>query len=213
MSRQGEAAAQKHNLPRYIDGSCRREPDFEAAYPALSALCRGGIFVPKLKEGDVVVYLTKKGRYENLPPHRRLVASVTIYKKFTSHHDAAAWYNAQNADLPKNCLVENNAPVAWEKTHQKPILPDGEPKTLENWDSKYQARAALPPAFCATKAAFSGVAQSAVFIRCRYGIYFHRLRAHSYHAKPAGDFAGRLRPPAPICPQITTERQRTYERT
>ena len=154
MSRQGEAAAQKHNLHRYIDGSCRREPDLEAAYPALSALCRGGIFVPKLKEGDVVVYLTKKGRYENLPPHRRLVASVTIYKKFASHQDAAAWYNAQNAELPQNCLVENNAPVAWEKTHQKPILPDGEPKTLENWDSKYQARAALHPAFCAAKAAF-----------------------------------------------------------
>ncbi len=149
LSKQGREAAKQYDLPPFIDGSCRREPDFEAEFPALSALCRGGIFVPKLKENDIVVYLTKKAGYDDLPPHRRFVAAVKIIHAFGSHEEAAVWYGEQDAALPKNCMVSGNPPVPWEQTHQKPALPKGEAKNMENWDSKYEYRAALHSAFCA----------------------------------------------------------------
>jgi hypothetical protein len=39
---EGRRAVDEHQLAPFIDASCRREPDFEAAYPTISALCRGG---------------------------------------------------------------------------------------------------------------------------------------------------------------------------
>lgn len=153
-SKQGALAVEQFVLPGYIDGSCRREPDLEGDFPAISALCRGGIFVPKLVAGDIIVYLTKKGRYEGLPLHWRLVSAVQVKECFSSHEEAATWYRSRGLRLPYNCIVEGNPPVAWEKTHQRPVLPDGEEKTLANWDQKYEQRAARHPEFCACEAIY-----------------------------------------------------------
>jgi hypothetical protein len=35
----GQRAANQFGLPRFLDASCRREPDFESAFPSISALC------------------------------------------------------------------------------------------------------------------------------------------------------------------------------
>jgi hypothetical protein len=59
----GRQAIQEYSLPPFIDGSCRREPDFESPFPSITATCRGGNFAPRLREGDRVAYLTVRGRY------------------------------------------------------------------------------------------------------------------------------------------------------
>jgi hypothetical protein len=59
----GRRAIAQHGLPPFIDGSCRREPDFESAFPSISAVCRGRMFAPRLKKGDRVIYLTVRGKY------------------------------------------------------------------------------------------------------------------------------------------------------
>ena len=54
----GRSNARSHNLPPFIDGSCRREPDFQNPFPAITQLCRPGKLVPRLSVGDLVIYLT-----------------------------------------------------------------------------------------------------------------------------------------------------------
>ena len=54
----GRAAALKHGLLPFIDGSIRREPDLEHEHPSISCLCRAGKFAPRLRVGDVVGYIT-----------------------------------------------------------------------------------------------------------------------------------------------------------
>jgi len=40
----GKKAARKFGHPPYIDASCRREPDFESAFPSITAVCHGGTY-------------------------------------------------------------------------------------------------------------------------------------------------------------------------
>jgi hypothetical protein len=154
----GFAAINEFNLPPYIDGSCRREPDFESDYPSISALCRGGNFAPHLRVGDIVIYMTKIGNYlhpqvkEN---HWRLTAILEVYKRFSSHADAANWYQEQHMKLPTNCMIPGNPPVPLEKSegrhgtlpvlrpipmrykrHQLPMLD----YDLLAWDKWYEER-------------------------------------------------------------------------
>ena len=57
----GRAASEKFGIPPFVDGSIRGEPDLEHQFPSITCLCRGRNFAPRLREGDRVVYLTKKG--------------------------------------------------------------------------------------------------------------------------------------------------------
>jgi hypothetical protein len=59
----GRKAMYQHGLPPFIDGSCRREPDFESRFPSITATCRGGNFAPRLQIGDRIAYLKIKGKY------------------------------------------------------------------------------------------------------------------------------------------------------
>ena len=75
QSASGRAAVRKHALSPFIDGSCRREPDFESAFPSITAMCRAGNFAPRLQIGDRIAYLTVKGKYlGHHEPGWRLVA-------------------------------------------------------------------------------------------------------------------------------------------
>lgn len=58
--RAGRVAAEQFHLPPFLDGSCRREPDLESAFPSISALCRGRNFAPRLRVGDLAAYLAAK---------------------------------------------------------------------------------------------------------------------------------------------------------
>src|SRR5207253_136442 len=92
----GLEAIRDHGVPPYVDGSCRPEPDLAHPLPGITALAQGGAsFANRLLPGDLVVYVTAKGRYENWPTeHWRLTAVLKVVERFASHEDAAAWYRA-----------------------------------------------------------------------------------------------------------------------
>jgi hypothetical protein len=113
----GQKAARQFGLLPYVDGSCRREPDLESAYPSVSALCRARMFAPRLREGDRVAYITKLGCYSDYrPAHWRLTALLLIERRFESHADAADWYREQGLVVPRNCMVNSNPPLPLDHT-------------------------------------------------------------------------------------------------
>ncbi len=117
----GRQAIQEHDLLPFIDGSCRREPDFESPFPSITATCRGRNFAPRLRIGDRVAYLTVRGRYLcDRQSGWRLVAVLRVVQRFASHTEAAAWYQRQGRPLPSNCIVEGNPPKPLELTNGDP---------------------------------------------------------------------------------------------
>lgn len=131
----GIEAISRYGIPPYVDGSCRREPDFESQFPSISTLCHGKMFAPRLNPKDRVVYFTKKGRYQNFEePHWRFVAILQVSVRFENHDDAAQWYLGKKLPLPSNCMVKDNPPLSLQKT-------DLHKKSLEQWDRGYQYRA------------------------------------------------------------------------
>jgi len=61
---EGQNAIAQFDIPPYVDASCRREPDLECELPSISALCRGELFAPHLKEGDEVDHCMATHSYE-----------------------------------------------------------------------------------------------------------------------------------------------------
>ena len=135
--KEGRSAISRFGLPPFIDYSCRKEPDFMASYPSITALCRKGKFAPRLREGDIVVYITVKGKFLGSPfRHWRLTAILEVLHRFESHQKAAKWYRANNLSLPSNCMVPGNPPIPLEKT-----APISSFKTdLDRWDLDYWKR-------------------------------------------------------------------------
>lgn len=132
----GQAAIERFNLPRFIDGSCRREPDLQSKYPSITALCRAEKFAPRLYPDDIVVYVTKKDYYNAPRKHWKIVAVLRVLERFYSHEDAAEWYREKGLPLPANCMVIENQPSAFNQT----IGLDGL-KCMEDWDEGYWKRA------------------------------------------------------------------------
>ena len=146
-TRAGRAAVGRFSIPPYVDGSCRREPDFEAVYPTITALCRAGKFAPRLRVGHRVAYITKRGAYESNEPHWRLVALLQIAHRFESHAEAAAWYTSQNLPIPRNLIVPGNPPLPLCATdgviptelgsRAGELSPEG---IIQRWDARYALR-------------------------------------------------------------------------
>lgn len=156
----GRTAIDKYCLPPFIDASCRREPDFQSPFPSISALCRSNRFAPRLREGDSVVYMTVKGRYEPVQfSHWRLVAILRVVRRFESHNDAAAWYQARDLPLPSNCMVEGNNPLPYDMTIG--VIPPSKFGSTSNtdallrvWDRGYRERASKCGVFLACETDF-----------------------------------------------------------
>ncbi len=165
LTNYGSAANVKFNIPPYVDGSCRREPDFESEYPSITALCRGRACAPRLFEGDRIIYLTVKSDYENIgEEHYKLTAILKIYKRFENHQDASKWYVKNKIQIPSNCLVDGNPPLPIEKTsglktsQMKRIIKHDEPirslhldKMLREWDNEYWDKIKKYPVFITCK--------------------------------------------------------------
>jgi hypothetical protein len=146
MLRHGREAASKHGLPPFIDGSIRREPDFQHERPAITCLCRAGKFVPRLRVGDHVAYMTKKAVYSDRVPSRRLVAVLRVDEIVADHKALAAWYRRKRLPLPSNCMVPGNPHQPLNKSHRATVYSrcgDGECAT--KWDAQYEARARKHP--------------------------------------------------------------------
>jgi len=152
---EGQRALARFNIPPYVDGSCRREPDFECEFPSITALCRGDLFAPHLKEGDEVVYITTKDFYGGAFRHWRIVARLEILKRFDSHPDAAAWYRGKVGKLPGNCMVAGNPPLPLSHTTRgaSNCAPGcgSIAATLKQWNEHYQKRADTIPVFLACR--------------------------------------------------------------
>lgn len=167
----GRLALERHELPPFIDASCRREPDFQSTFPSISALCRGRAFAPRLKEGDGIIYLTVKSEY---PPvqfqHWRIVALLRVKRRFESHRDAASWYREQGVPLPSNCLVEGNNCLPFEM-RAGPNPPDqfGDPtdteQVLRKWDASYKLRMRKYGTFLACETEFLELHQPPILTR------------------------------------------------
>lgn len=154
----GRRAIREHALPLFIDGSCRREPDFESRFPSITATCRGGNFAPRLQVGDRVAYLTVRGRYlGDSESGWRLVAVLRVVHRFASHAEAAVWYEERSQPLPNNCFVEGNLPKPLELTNGNPpkeVRERGEHdpvRIIRLWDATYRKRIAGWPVFLVTQ--------------------------------------------------------------
>ncbi|MBV8519376.1 MAG: hypothetical protein JO197_18435 [Acidobacteria bacterium] len=146
-ARAGREASARHGLLPFIDGSCQREPDLEAKFPTISALCRVKRFAPRLQKCDRVAYMTKLGRYDEREAHWRLTALLTVLERFESHAGAAEWHRARGLALPRNCMVDRNPPLPLDFT-------DLTQKDLRVWEGSYRRRAAICNAMLVCRADF-----------------------------------------------------------
>jgi hypothetical protein len=168
----GRAAAIEHDLPPFIDGSIRREPDLAHENPAISCLCRADKFAPRLRVGDVVGYVTVKGRYGDLKkPHWRLTSVLRVVEVLPSHKDGAKWYESRNLPLPSNCMTRGNPPNPLERSHKKFKMnhegcgPSEHRKgMLRAWDGSYRVRAMKYPQFVVCESLFTDLSWSAPVI-------------------------------------------------
>jgi hypothetical protein len=143
-------------IPPFADASCRREPDLEARFPAITGLCRVHA-VKLLKRGDVVAYCAIKFKYDREPRHRRLTAVLRVEEECSSHAKAGDWYSARGEPFPRNLMLPGNGPLPlsmtegfyWDevehngKTRKKQVWPRGpedEPSVLAKWDALYEKR-------------------------------------------------------------------------
>ena len=148
-SKEGRRAIEAYDLPPYVDYSCRREPDFESRYPSITAICRASKFAPRLREGDIAVYITKKGMYPGHPEsHWRVTAALKVIRRFASHRDAAEWYERQGVALPSNCGVRENPPLDLDHTGGRPR----NFRTDAQWDGAYRKRVRENPMLLACDA-------------------------------------------------------------
>jgi len=133
-NRFGRQACRKFGHPPFVDASCRREPDFESAFPSITAICRVKQFAPRLEVGDSVIYVTTKGSAAT--GLRHVVAALQVIARFDSHRAAAEWYKSMALPVPSNCLVPGNPPLDIDHTDGgKPPASD-----LRRWDLTYQLR-------------------------------------------------------------------------
>lgn len=144
---EGLRASEAHDLPPFIDGSIRREPDLEHQHPSITCLCRAGLFAPRLHVGDVVVYMTHKHKYGPESPHRRLTAVLRVARLLDSHASAAQWYRGMDLPLPSNCMVEGNAARPVGQSHQRTKQRCGGCADACGWDAGYWRRAERHPRF------------------------------------------------------------------
>jgi len=142
-TRFGREAAKLHCIEPFVDGSIRREPDFNHPFPCITCLCRADKFTPRLNVGDYVAYQTVKRRF-GLPdaPHRRLTAVLAVTYKLVSHQQTADWYLEHAFGVPSNCIVRGNPPFSLGESHRQnkslKHLPDD--KFHWKWDDGYRQR-------------------------------------------------------------------------
>lgn len=143
----GRSASERLGIAPFVDGSIRREPDLEHAYPAISCLCRADKFAPRLREHDVVAYMLRKGRYGSKEPQRRLTAILRVVTVLPTHTAGAAWYRDRGLALPNNCMVAGNAANPLERSHRLSPKTSCGRATHREWDTAYRARAMKYGAF------------------------------------------------------------------
>jgi hypothetical protein len=157
-TRGGLESIAQYKLRPFIDGSCRSEPDLLAVYPSVTGLCRERYFIPRVRVGDEILYITVKRTYGLERAHHRLVAHLLVLEEFESHELAAYWYAVIcGMRVPSNCMVSGSEPIPLDRTHR--LLPElrsvGPERRLVAWDQGYWKRAARVQKVLACERLFS----------------------------------------------------------
>ncbi len=165
----GLNAINQYNLHPYLDGSCRREPDFNNERPSITALCRQGAFAPKLWPNDIVVYVSLEDHTGN-SENKRLISILRVIARFETHAEAAHYYQTEDLNMPSNCLIPNNPPEDFEKTawnswdakRMKAFLnrsPERRKvigkRIITTWDDEYHNTASEWPVFLVCRSYFN----------------------------------------------------------
>lgn len=106
------------------------------------------MFAPRLRCGDRVVYITKRGKYVGRESDWRLTAMLRVTARFENHADAARWYAQQGLPAPRNLMVAGNDPLPFDHTDGQlgeNLRARAARMTSEQivrvWDAGYAARA------------------------------------------------------------------------
>lgn len=113
----GRASAEQNNLPLFIDGSCRREPDFENPKPAITQLCRPKKLVNRLSIDDLIIYITKLGRYGTKQAHWKLISILEVISIVPDHNSVLTFYTKNKIPLSQNIICNNTSPFPLDYTH------------------------------------------------------------------------------------------------
>jgi hypothetical protein len=174
----GRDSSIKYNIPPFVDGSIRREPDFQHSFPAITCLCRGDRFAPRLRPGDLVAYATRKQSYGQGRSQQRLIAVVHVLEVLPNHSVGSKWYLDRELPLPNNCLVHGNPAKPLRESHRIASgggCSDGE--IHREWDKAYRARAMQHGTFVVCKRMWSDLSWDAPEITKRHllAVYGRRI--------------------------------------
>lgn len=162
----GVLASERYDIPPFVDGSIRREPDLESDFPSISCLCRCGKFAPRLRVGDHVIYMARKARYREPLRHWRITAVLKVAHLFDSHTAAASWYRQKGLLLPGNCMVPGNPPLPLSKSHERTRHAGcAAAKVVRDWDNAYKDRARVYPRFVVCEARWRDLTWNAPIVR------------------------------------------------
>lgn len=186
----GIEAIKKYKLPPFIDGSCRREPDFENQFPSITALCRKSKFAPHLRKDDIIVYMTVGGKF---PPHKyghHLVAILQVVEIYRTHQLGQNAYLKDGLLTPSNCMVTGNPPFDFDKTFgnfkknpqlktflsrsQKQQLQIGR-TLIKAWDSSYLATSLSWSCFVKTNSIYLNIDNPILILRSDLCNIFSKL--------------------------------------
>lgn len=150
----GRASATKYNLPLYIDGSCRREPDFENLKPAITQLCRPTKLVTRLSYNDLIIYITKLGSYGTNQAHWKLISILEVIDIVPDHNSAFSFYTKNKIPVSQNIICNSTSPFPLDYTHG--INENNKNNTNDNvvirkWNAAYIYRAKQYPEVAITQ--------------------------------------------------------------
>ena len=140
--------AENATLHPFVDASCRREPDLQHCYPAITAICRASRFAPRLRREDRVIYLTIKDRYAGHDERCwGLIAALRVVEVAPTHAEGAAWYRGRGLEPGNNCFVPETTPLPLTATSGLPAHYD----SVRAWDFAYRRRVQRWPCFVITE--------------------------------------------------------------
>lgn len=153
----GRSAVEQFGLHPLVDGSIRREPDFSHPLSPISGLCRPGKMAD-FNPGDIIVYKTNASHI--------LTAVLEIDRKFSSHEEAAKWFEQNGYTIPSNNILTDPLPLNHSHAHRY-MNKVGSGKRLDDaihskWNNEYLERAANPKSsyFFTTKSLYNAVADN-----------------------------------------------------
>jgi hypothetical protein len=154
INKYGKESAKKNNLPLFIDGSCRREPDFENPRPAITQLCRPQKLVTRLKKNDLIIYITKAGKYGTKETHWKLISILEVIDLLPDHNSALAYYEQQKLPVSQNIICEKTVPLPLDHTHginSNNTSNLDATEVIYQWDRQYKYRAIKYPKVAITQ--------------------------------------------------------------